>query len=160
MKQENLTVYYGEGRGKTNAAIGKAILAAGQGRSVDIIQFFKAKNEQNDEYFKRLEPEIKLFRFQRSEGCFDDLTPEQKEEECMNMKNGINFAKKVMTTRECDLLILDEFLGLVQNKMFNEEELSSFFAAKPEEMELILTGQELSSQVRENASEVYNITVE
>lgn len=154
---ENLTVYYGEGRGKTNAALGKAVANGGQGRSVYIIQFFKAKNIQYAEFLKRLEPEVKLFRFQRAEGSYADLSDAEKEEELMNTKNAINFAKKVMATRECDLLILDEFLDVVQNRMITKEELESFLAAKPDGMEMILTGRKLEDVVRSRASEIYNI---
>ena len=39
------------------------------------------------------------------------------------MRNGINFARKVLTTRECDMLILDEVLGLVDNGIVSVEEL-------------------------------------
>lgn len=158
MKVENLTVYYGES--KTNAAFGKAVEIGGQGQSVYIIQFFKAKNIQYADFLKRLEPEVKFFHFQRAEGDYSSLSEIEKEEELMNTKNAVNFARKVMTTRECDLLILDEFLDVVHNHMIEKEELEEFFQAKPEEMELILTGKQLDGEIRDCASSVYHITTE
>ncbi|MCI8993857.1 MAG: cob(I)yrinic acid a,c-diamide adenosyltransferase [Eubacterium sp.] len=158
MKVENLTVYYGES--KTNAAFGKAVEMGGQGQSVYIIQFFKAKNIQYADFLERLEPEVKFFHFQRAEGDYSSLSDVEKEEELMNTKNAINFARKVMTTRECDLLILDEFLDVVHNRMIEKEELDEFFRAKPEEMELILTGKQLEEEIRKRASKVYHITTE
>lgn len=58
-----IQVYYGEGHGKSTAAIGNAIRIASEGKSVIIIQFLKGKNENELTFLSRLEPEIKIFRF-------------------------------------------------------------------------------------------------
>ena len=50
-----------------------------------------------------------------------ELPEEKKQEEIQNIRNGIGFAKKVLTTGECDLLILDEVLGLVEKDIITEE---------------------------------------
>ena len=71
----------------------------------------------------RLEPEIKIFRFEKSDLNFAELSEEKKTEEIINIKNGINFAKKVLSTGECDLLILDELLGLIDNSIITVEDL-------------------------------------
>ncbi|SDB06017.1 cob(I)yrinic acid a,c-diamide adenosyltransferase [Eubacterium oxidoreducens] len=157
---DNITVYYGEGRGKTQVALGKAVEAASRGISTNFIQFFKGTNEFNAEYFTRMEPELKYFRFQRSNKNFNDLSETEKQEESMNMKNGINFAKKVMSTRSCELLVLDEFLGLVHSGLISKEEVRSLFEAKPEGTVLVLTGRYLDDMIREAATDIYNITVE
>ncbi|MCR5667136.1 MAG: cob(I)yrinic acid a,c-diamide adenosyltransferase [Eubacterium sp.] len=157
---DHITVYYGEGRGKTQVALGKAVDAASRGISTNFIQFFKGANEFNAEYFTRMEPELKYFRFQRSNQNFNDLSEKEKQEECMNMKNGINFAKKVMSTRSCELLVLDEFLGLVHSGLISEEEVKNLFEAKPEGIELVLTGRFLDDVIRDAATDIYNITVE
>ena len=62
---------------------------------------------------KRLEPEIKIFRFEKSDEDYVNLSEERKTEEWQNIRNGLNFAKKVLYTGECSLLILDEVLGLI-----------------------------------------------
>ncbi len=157
---DNITVYYGEGRGKTQVALGKAVEAASRGISTDFIQFFKGTNEFHAEYFTRMEPELKYFRFQRNHKNYNELSPHEKEEESMNMKNGINFAKKVMSTRSCELLILDEFLGLVHSGLISEEEVISLFDAKPQDVSLVLTGRYLDDIIRKAATDIYNITVE
>ena len=53
-----IQVYYGEGHGKSTAAIGNAIRIASEGKSVIIIQFLKGKNENELTFLSRLEPEI------------------------------------------------------------------------------------------------------
>ena len=75
------------------AALGKAVLAASCGKSVMIIQFLKERGDENIEFFRRLEPEIKMFRFERSEKCYLDMDEEEREEEKLNIRNGLNFAR-------------------------------------------------------------------
>ena len=69
-----------------------------------------------------MEPEIKLFRFEKSDGNFVELPEEKKQEEIQNIRNGIGFAKKVLTTGECDLLILDD-LGTEMTTAFVQSAL-------------------------------------
>ena len=56
MKTGLIQIYCGDGRGKTTAAIGQAIRAASQGKTVTIIQFLKGRNEEELNFIKRLEP--------------------------------------------------------------------------------------------------------
>lgn len=65
MNRGLVQVYCGGGKGKTTAALGQGIRAASQGKSVIIIQFLKRKNEEEIDFIRRLEPEIKLFRGMR-----------------------------------------------------------------------------------------------
>lgn len=64
MEKGSVQIYYGAGRGKTNAALGNALRAAGENKSVIIIQFLKGKTDDQIAYMKQLEPEIKVFRFE------------------------------------------------------------------------------------------------
>ena len=61
MSQRIVQVYYGSGKGKTSAAVGQCIRAAGLGQSVIIIQFLKGKDAEEFSFLNRLEPDIKLF---------------------------------------------------------------------------------------------------
>lgn len=160
MSKGNVLVYYGEGRGKTSSALGHAIHAASQGRSVIIIQFLKGKNDDEISFIRRLEPEIKFFRFEKSQENYDELSEEEKKEECMNIKNGFNFAKKVLVTGECSVLILDEFLGLLDNRVITNEELESMFQAKSEDTEIIFTGRVMDANLIKYADEIYKIQPE
>ena len=141
MEQGKIRVFCGCGQGKTSMAIGRAVLAANQGKSVIMIQFLKGKLKLSDHIMKRLEPEIKVFRFEKYETCYRDLTDEQKEEEAMNIRNALNFAKKVMGTGEGDLVILDEVLALVDLGIVTVEELIRILESKDDGVEVIMTGQ-------------------
>ena len=140
MEKGRIQIYSGEGHGKSPAALGRAIQAACEGEYVVIIQFLKGRGLTESEFVKRLEPEIKIFRFEKSEEDFSHLSDERKEEEGRNIKNGLNFAKKILNTGECTLLILDEVLGLIDNGIITVEELKNLLSGKPEEMDIIMTG--------------------
>lgn len=149
-------VYAGDGRGKSPAALGRALQAAMEGQNVVIIQFLKGKRVGKSDFIRRMEPEIKLFRFEKADENFEELPEEKKQEEINNIKNGMNFAKKVLTTGECDLLILDEVLWLVEKEIVSVEDLSSMLECR-EDTDIILTGAKLSDDVCILADEVSRI---
>lgn len=142
-----ISIFTGEGHGKTPAAIGEAIKLAENGKSVVIIQFMKGKGLNNSDYLSRLEPEIKLFRFEKSDTNFESLSKEKQDEEIFNIKNGFNFAKKVISTGGCDLLILDEILGTVDNNIISADELAELLKLRPDSMDIILTGINLNEKI-------------
>ena len=146
-------IYCGDGHGKSPAALGRALLTAGQGKNVVIIRFLRGRGLSED-YLKRLEPEIKMFRFEKSDKFYDRLSDEEKAEEIFNIKNGINFAKKVLTTGECDLLILDEILELIDNQIITVGELKNLLDARDDETDIILTGVSFNDEICMLADEV------
>ena len=149
-------IYAGDGRGKSPAALGRAMQAAMEGKNVVIIQFLKGKGLGNSDFLSRMEPEIKLFRFEKSDEIYEILSEEKKHEEDINIKNGMNFAKKVLVTGECDLLILDEVLGLVERKIISEDELKAILEWR-EDTDIILTGIKLSEDIYGLADEISKI---
>lgn len=152
-----IRVYCGQGKGKTTAALGLGINEASVGKSVVIIQFLKNRNEEEIEFLKRLEPEIKLFRFEKSAECFDDLSEDERREEAMNIRNGLNFARKVLSTEGCDLLILDEVLGLIDQNIISTKELIDIIEVKDEDTQLVLTGITMNPELESFVDEIYNI---
>lgn len=147
MDRGSVQIYFGSGRGKTTAAIGQAIKAASQGKSVFVIQFLKEKKEDEISFLARLEPEIKLFRFEKTEESFQNLTEDEQAEEIQHLKNGMNFAKKVVVTEECDVLVLDEVLGLMDYGIVTAEDLRSLIGMSQEGMRLIFTGSRSGEEI-------------
>lgn len=141
MSRRYVHIFCGTGGGKTSAALGKGIREASKGRSVVMIQFLKEKQSgERMDFFKRMEPEVKMFRFERFPENFEKLTDREKEDEVQNIKNGLNFAKKVLVTEECDVLILDEILGLTDKGIVSFDELRSLIEMVGDDTELYLTG--------------------
>lgn len=140
MDKGTVHIYFGKGKGKTPAVIGRAIKAACEGKKVVLIEFLKAKEEDEVGFLKRLEPEIKVFRFEKFQESFEELSEEKRKEEILNMRNALNFAKKVLVTEECDVLILDEVLGLIPRGIVGTEDLRNILDARSESTDLYLTG--------------------
>ncbi len=105
-----------------------------------MVQFLKgALDVDNMEILKRLEPEFKIFRFEKTPVFFDRLTEEEKAEARICILNGLNFAKKVLVTGECDILILDEILGILDEGVISGEEMCAIIAqARNGQIQLIL----------------------
>ncbi|WP_455721924.1 cob(I)yrinic acid a,c-diamide adenosyltransferase [Agathobacter sp.] len=158
MENGAVQIYYGEGHGKTNVAIGSAISAACEGKQAVIIQFLKGKNEQ--EFLSRLEPEVKFFNFSRAGILFEQLDEDSRQEEIMNIKNGFNYAKKVVSTGADTVVVLDEILGLLDLHLITRDELADLLASKPDDVTVIMTGRVLDDSIRDLADEIYNIAPE
>lgn len=139
-------IYSGDGQSKTPAALGTAVQAAALGKRVVMVQFLKGRSLKTPEFMHRLEPEIKLFCFEKSVENFEELSEQEKQDEIRNIRNGMNFAKKVLSTGECDLLVLNEVLGLVEKKILDAEELKAILELRGE-TDVILTGVRLSDDV-------------
>ena len=157
MEKGMIYIYSGEGHGKSPAALGKALQTACRGENVVIIRFLKGRGLSDSDFVKRLEPEIKIFRFEKSDENFVNLSEERKAEEICNIKNGLNFAKKVMNTDECSLLILDEVLELLDNDIISVQELRTLLLCKPEGMDIIMTGTTSNDEAYPLADEVTKV---
>ena len=128
MKRGNVEVICGEGLGKTSLALGKGLSALMEHKRVIMIQ-------------ERLEPDFKVFRFEKSNTFFEELSEEEKAEELINIRNGFNFARKVAATGECDVLILDEVLGIIDQNIITLEDVEKLLEVKEEDLNLVMTGK-------------------
>lgn len=144
-------IYYGNGKGKTTAAMGQSIRAASKGLRTIVIQFLKGKDSQEFSYLKKLEPDIKLFRFEKAEEYYGDLLPEEQEEERKNIINGFNFARKVLNAGECDMLVLDEVLGLVDLGIITIDDIIELINLRDDYFKLVMTGLNMPPELEEYA---------
>ncbi len=158
MKNGFVEVICGEGRGKSAMALGRGIHAAAEQQEVMMIQFLKGRVRGKElEILRKLEPELKIFRFERADAFFADLNEEEKAEERSNIRNGFHFARKVLATGECDLLIMDEALGLVEQGIVTMEEFLGLLDVKDDGMGLILTGTELPEELKYRVDRISRI---
>lgn len=150
--------FYGDGHGKSAAAIGDAIRMASSDKAVVLIQFLKP--QYVEDYVKRFEPEFKIFRTARNEKSFCDLTDEEKEEEILNFRNGMALSRKFFVTDGCHVLILDEVLGLIDEGIITEDDLISLLDEKQDEQMVILTGKIITDKIREKCDHIVKVTKE
>lgn len=147
MEKGLVKVYCGVGKGKSQSSLGRALVCASEGKSVFVVQFLKGRTSGQLNYLRKLEPDIKFFRFEKERKYFETLTSEEREEEKINIVNGMHFARKVVSIEECDVLVLDEVLGLIDLGIISADDLISLIQRKPFSMELILTGRNLPEEL-------------
>lgn len=154
-------VYCGTAKGKTTLAMGQSLKAAIEGQSVIIIQFMKGKERQAMDFLNSVENlDIKIFRFEKRDICYDELDDQEKAEEKQNILNGLNFARKVVATQECDVLVLDEILGLLDSGIAEVDTMADILKLKREPMHIIMTGRELPQALRSYVDCVTSLTME
>ena len=161
MEKEITEVYCGNGKGKTTLAIGQALRFAAQGKSVIIIQFLKGRERRKLDFLEDLDNlDFKIFRFEKMDTCYNDLSEQEKTEERTNILNGLNFARKVIATGECDFLLLDEILGLMDKGIAPVETIIDMLKQKYESMHIVMTGRWLPEALKPYVDSVTTMTTE
>jgi cob(I)alamin adenosyltransferase len=134
-----IQVYTGNGKGKTTAAIGQAVRAAGSGLKSYIIQFMK------EFPYSEIKSLTALSEFITVEQCGKDDFVYKRElpsiEEKAKVKKGLKTALENMRSGKYDIIILDEALVSIYFKLLDEKDILYFINQKPENVELILTGR-------------------
>jgi len=137
LKKGYIQVYTGNGKGKTTAAIGLAIRAAGAGLKVYIGQFIKKGPYSELKALKRHKKNIKIEQFGR--GCFIKGVP--KKRDCELAEHGLKAVNDVLSGGKFDVVILDEINIALHLKLLSQMDLIKLIAEKPKHIELVFTGR-------------------
>ena len=147
-------MYYGDGKGKTTAALGLALRAAGCGHSVVIVQFLKdwKCGELNS---LALIPNVTIFRGKASGGVFiKDMSDEQKAETKAVHDDNLRKALEMQKNGQCDLLVLDEAIDAYRLDVLDVELFEGLLDNKPDALELVITGHKPNPELLERADYV------
>lgn len=132
-----IQLYTGNGKGKTTAALGLALRAAGAGLKVFIGQFVKGMPYAELDALKSFAPQISVRQFGRD--CF--IVHKQQPEDILLARAGLEEVAGIIARNEYDLLILDEVCIALYYKLINEKELVDILLSRPENTEVVLTGR-------------------
>jgi cob(I)alamin adenosyltransferase len=147
MKQGLVQIYTGNGKGKTTAALGLSLRAAGRGLKVFIAQFVKGMFYGELEALKRFAPQITLHQYGRK--CF--IRDEPTEEDVRLAREGWQEIRDVLKSAKYDLLILDEIGIAIHYRLISLEEVEELLRSKPDSVELVLTGRKIPEALYEQA---------
>ena len=148
MRKGYIQVYTGDGKGKTTAALGLAIRAAGAGLRVFIAQFVKkARCSEHAIIDERLKDLITVKQY--GEGLI--LRRKRAESDVKAAQFGLTEVKEVIGSGQYDVVILDEINVAVQHHLVDLADLLDIMEKKPREVELVITGRGASEQVIEKA---------
>ena len=141
MEKGLIQVYYGNGKGKTTAAMGQVLRACGHGMKVFVFQFLKESDSGEVSVLRTLpgvdyadNPVHIPFLFNLTEEqqeYFRSLYEEQFDLICAQIRDG-----------GYDMAVLDEILDAYGQGCLSEEKICGFMDSKPTGTELVLTGHD------------------
>ena len=134
-----IQIYTGNGKGKSTAAIGQAVRAAGCGLRTYIVQFMKEFPYSEIKSLKHLKEWITIKQFCGDEFVYKKEPPDNIEMD--KAQRGLASAKAKMLSGKYDIIILDEVCVSIYFGLFSDEEILTFIKQKPDNVELILTGR-------------------
>lgn len=140
-------VYTGNGKGKTTAALGLAVRAAGAGLKVFIVQFLKMGDYSEIKALGRFSDLITVEQY--GLGRFVKGKPSPEEIEAG--KKGLERVKSVIASGKYDVVIIEEGNVAVMCGLFPIEELLDIVDKKPDNLELIITGRGAAEALIEKA---------
>lgn len=146
-------IYHGNGKGKTTAAVGLAVRAAGAGLEIMFIQFLKNGSSSEIRIIEKIEnikvhycEECRKFTFQMNDDEKNAVTEKHNYMLEQAFKNG------------ADMIILDEFLDAYNKNMLDRSLAEKLITENAENIEIILTGRNPSEKFIETASYISEIT--
>ncbi len=140
-------VYTGNGKGKTTAAFGLVLRAAGAGLRVFIAQFIKGMDYSEHSSLKRFEDLIDIKQY--GTGCF--IYKDPSDDDITAAVQGIEDVKKVIHSGDYNIVVMDEANVAVYLGLFPVEAIIEIIKTKPENIELIITGRYADEQIIEAA---------
>jgi cob(I)alamin adenosyltransferase len=132
-----LQIYTGNGKGKSTAAFGLALRAAGAGMSVYIAQFVKGRNYSEITAVRQHLPQITIRQFGR--GCF--IVERPTDEDVAAAREGLAVVSEVLNSGAYDMVILDEATIAIYYDLFTVGELIEILKTRAAGCEVVVTGR-------------------
>jgi cob(I)alamin adenosyltransferase len=147
MRTGYVQVYTGNGKGKTTAAFGLALRAAGAGLRVFIAQFVKGMPYSELRTFERFTDLITIQQY--GTGCF--ISGEPAPEDCEAARRGLVEVTSILTEGNHDVVILDEINIATHYEMLTIPEVLNLIDSRAPGVELVLTGRYADERILERA---------
>lgn len=135
-----LHVYAGDGKGKTTAAIGLAVRAAGAGRRVLFVQFMKGGETGELESFRKLD-NIVVMRCEKHFPFYSQMTDEEKTEQRKQHNKMLYEILKQVQQCQIDVLVLDELTYPCQWDLIDSEQVKKLLELARGQVEVVCTGR-------------------
>ena len=149
-------IYCGDGKGKTSAAVGLAVRAAGRGRKVLIARFLKSDDSGEVRSLAEI-PGICVMPCLKTFGFFWSLSEEQKREAGEYCRGLFCGAWDRAVVEKFDMLVLDVIMAAMKHGLIREEEVRDCLSGRPAGLEVVLTGRDPSPEMVKLADYVSEI---
>ncbi len=132
-------IYYGDGKGKTTTGMGLITRAAGAGFKVLLYQFMKNNKTRERKILEKVENITIIDGLEQEKFSFQ-MTPEEKEERRAFYNRRFQEVTRKAAEEHYDVLFLDETIYTIRAGLLDEGPVLDFLQHKPEDLEVILTG--------------------
>lgn len=149
-------IYYGDGKGKTTTGMGLITRAAGYGYRVLLYQFMKDNKTSERNVLKNVENITIVDGLDQEKFSFQ-MTEEEKEERRRFYEDQFYRITKMAEEEEYDVLFMDEIIYTIGAKLLDEQVVLDYLKEKPENLEIIMTGNYPSKAMVEAADYVSEI---
>ncbi len=141
IKKGLILINTGTGKGKTTAALGCALRAAGHKQKVLILQFIKGSMKTGEiESLNKLKPYIEIKQLGEGFIKYRDGKPQITEKDINNARESFELAERMIKTGGYDLIVLDEIINSVNFGLIKIQSLINLLLQKPDNLAIILTG--------------------
>ena len=154
MEKWLIHIYCGDGKGKTTAAMGLAIRAAGREKKVFITQFLKSGKSGELVSLEKLKEYITFLPGRPVNKFVWNMNDEEKMEAKREHTARFKEIKDIIKNEDYDLLILDEIIATINNGFIELNEVIDFLKNKPETLEVVMTGRDPKEELIELANYV------
>lgn len=154
MEKGLIHIYCGDGKGKTTAAMGLAIRAAGREKKVFITQFLKSGKSGELVSLEKLKEYITFLPGRPVNKFVWNMNDEEKMEAKREHTARFKEIKDIIKNEDYDLLILDEIIATINNGFIELNEVIEFLKNKPETLEVVMTGRDPKEELIELANYV------
>ncbi|MBQ5813835.1 MAG: cob(I)yrinic acid a,c-diamide adenosyltransferase [Clostridia bacterium] len=146
MQKGCIQLYYGDGKGKTTAAMGQVVRCAGHGFKVLVYQFLKEPNSGEVKIISSL-PGVEYIANEGKIPFLFNLTPEQQEHYRQQWGKTFELVKEKYYSGEYDLVVLDEAIDAYNLRTIDPQDLLDMMDNKPEGTELVITGHKYGMDI-------------
>ena len=152
-KQGLVHVYTGKGKGKTTAALGIALRAAGWGQKTCVFQFLKKGASGEKHTASLLAGKLTVITFDQTHPMFYPKEVRDKVNERLKRRVAYDMAivKEELLVGNYDIVILDEIINCLDQKFIKKSEILQLINMKLRKCELILTGRGAPTWLRKKA---------
>jgi cob(I)alamin adenosyltransferase len=149
LKKGYVQIFTGNGKGKTTAALGQALRAAGSGLTTFIVMFMKDFAYGEIKSIKHLSDWIRLEQYGNDAFVFRKQSPDNEDKKAARL--ALKRTREAMLCAKYDMVIMDEICVAIHFGLLKTEDVLSLLDEKPEPIELILTGRYCPPELIEKA---------
>ena len=132
-------IYYGDGKGKTTAAVGLAVRAAGSGLRVLFVQFLKTDSSGARSVLGKLD-NVTLTNCPLNLKFTFDMTAAEKQQTAVLYRNIFERSAATALSDRYDMIVLDEIFDVINEGMLAEAQVYEFITNAPKSIEIVMTG--------------------